>query len=111
VKDGKEYGKVSGAFFRHRWWNYYERGLSFAEGEFFPEAVSDLEEAIQQRTRDQRMARTYGMHFMDYFPHRELGIVYYETGDFEGAKRELEVSLSHFLLLRHDSTWTVSASA
>jgi hypothetical protein len=96
VKNGKEYGKVSGAFFRHRWWNYYERGLSFAEGKFFPEAVSDLEEAIQQREKDQRMARTYGMHFMDYFPHRELGIVYYETGDLEVAKRELEVSLSHF---------------
>jgi len=96
VKDGKEYGRVSGAFFRHRWWNFYERGLSFAEGEFFSEAVSDLKEAIQQREKDQRMARTYGMHFMDYFPHRELGIVYYETGDFEAAKRELEISLSHF---------------
>jgi len=96
VKDGKEYGKVSGAFFRHRWWNYYERGLSFADGEFFPEAVSDLEEAIQQRTKDQRMARTYGMHFIDYFPHRELGIVYYETRRLEAARRELELSLSHF---------------
>lgn len=95
VKDGKVYGKVRGTF-RHRWWNYYERGLSFAEGEFFSEAVTDLEEAIQQRAEDQRMARTYGMHFIDYFPHRELGIVYYEMGSPEAAKRELELSLSHF---------------
>jgi len=95
VRDGKVYGKVRGAF-RHRWWNYYERGLSFAEGEFFSEAVADLKETIQQRAKDQRMARTYGMHFIDYFPHRELGIVYYEMGSLELAKRELEFSLSHF---------------
>jgi TolB-like protein/tetratricopeptide (TPR) repeat protein len=89
------YGKVQGAF-RHRWWNYYERGLSFAEGEFFREAIEDLRAAIQQRVKDQRMARTYGMHFIDYFPHRELGIVYYEIGNLEAAKRELEDSLRHF---------------
>jgi len=95
IKDGEKYGQVQGAF-RHRWWNYYERGLSFADGAFFSEAVKDLQEAIQQRTRDQRMARTYGMHFIDYFPHRELGIVYYETGRLEAAKKELEHSLSLF---------------
>ncbi|MGA1841480.1 MAG: CsgG/HfaB family protein [bacterium] len=95
IKNGKEYGKVQGAF-RHRWWNYYERGLSFVEGEFFPEAIEDFIAAIKQREKDQRMARTYGMHFIDYFPHRELGIVYYEKGDMEAAKRELEDSLSYF---------------
>jgi len=45
-KNGKEYGKIRSAFFRHRWWNYYERGLSFAEGEFYKEALADLKEAI-----------------------------------------------------------------
>lgn len=96
VKDGKEYGKTEGAFFRHRWWNYYERGISYAEGKFYEDAVSDLKQALEQRSQDQRMARTYGLHFVDYFPHRELGIVYYETGALEAAKEELKVSLSHF---------------
>ena len=95
LKDGKEYGKVSGAF-RHRWWNYYERGLSYADGEFYQEALSDLKEAMGQRHKDQRMARTYGMHFVDYFPHRELGIVYYQMGDLGLAKKELELSLRQF---------------
>jgi TolB-like protein len=95
VKKGKVYGKVQGAF-RHRWWNYYERGLSFAEGEFYQEAIGDLKIAINQRAKDQRMARTYGMHFIDYFPHRELGIIYYQLEDLRTAKRELELSLSHF---------------
>jgi hypothetical protein len=92
IKDGKEYGKVRGAF-RHRWWNYYERGLSFAEGEFYREALSDLQEAAEQRSEDKRMARTYGMHFVDYFPHREMGVVYYLIGDCDAAKKELELSL------------------
>ncbi|PXF60275.1 MAG: hypothetical protein C4B58_00070 [Deltaproteobacteria bacterium] len=94
IKDGKEYGKVQGAFFGHRWWHYYERGLSYADGEFYQEALADLEEAVSRREKDQRMARTYGMHFIDYFPHRELGVVYYELRDLEEARRELERSLS-----------------
>jgi hypothetical protein len=95
VKDGKIYGKVAGTF-RHRWWNYYERGLSYADGEFYREAQSDLREAVRQRDKDQRMARTYGMHFIDYFPHRELGIVLYQLGDLQEAKKEFELSLSQF---------------
>ena len=92
IKDGKEYGKVSGAF-RYRWWNYYERGLSYADGEFYKEAQSDLREAVRQRDKDQRMARTYGMHFIDYFPHRELGVVYYQLGNLGLAQEELDLSL------------------
>ena len=91
TKDGKVYGEVRGAF-RYKWWNYYERGLSFADGRFFEEAVRDFNSAITKRENDQRMARTYGMHFIDYFPHRELGIVYYQMGNLEGAKNELSLS-------------------
>ena len=92
IKDGKQYGVVEGSF-RHRWWNYYERGLSFAEGGFWEEAAADLKQAIKQRKADQRMARTYGMHFVDYFPHRELGVAYYHQGDYDQAEKELETSL------------------
>jgi hypothetical protein len=96
VKDGKQYGIVKSGTFRHRWWNYFERGLSYAEGKFYQDAVSDFQEAIRQREKDQRRARTYGMHFIDYFPHRELGIVYFEKGNLQSAKMELELSLSQF---------------
>ena len=95
VKDGKEYGKIKGTF-RHRWWNYYERGISYADGEFYAEAVSDFQEAIRQRDKDQRRARTYGMHFVDYFPHRELGIVYYRRAEYDKAKEQLEMSLNQY---------------
>ncbi len=91
IRDGKEYGKVKGAF-RNRWWNYYERGLSYLEGRFYKEAREDFENAIKQRPEDKRMARTYGMHFIDYFPNREMGLAYYLAGDYEKAKKNLDLS-------------------
>jgi TolB-like protein/tetratricopeptide (TPR) repeat protein len=93
IKDGTAYGQVKGLF-RERWWNFYERGASFSEGGFWQEAVADFQEALKQRDRDQRRARTYGMHFTDYFPHRDLGVAYYNLGKFEEAQKELELSLS-----------------
>ncbi|MCP4690313.1 MAG: hypothetical protein GY859_19830, partial [Desulfobacterales bacterium] len=93
VKDGVTYGKIRGAF-RDRWWNYYERGLSYAEGEFFREALADLARAAERREADQRLARKYGMHFIDYFPHREMGLIHYQTGDLAEAERQLEISLA-----------------
>ena len=94
VKDGKQYGLTSSQIWHGRWWNYYERGTSYAAGEFWAEAIADLQEAIKQRERDQRRARTYGLHFLDeYFPHRELGVIYYRLGRYAEAISELQTSL------------------
>ena len=92
-KDGKQYGVTRGLF-RERWWNFYERAVSFGEGGFWEEVVADLNQALKQRDTDQRRARTYGMHFVDYFPHRELGAAYYHLGRHEEALKELEASLA-----------------
>lgn len=92
VKDGKNYGDVN--IHRGQWWNLYERGLSYSDGEFWEDAVKDLNGAIRQRGKDGRRSRTYGMHFIDYFPHREKGIALHSTGDYEAAIQELETSLS-----------------
>jgi TolB-like protein/tetratricopeptide (TPR) repeat protein len=93
VKDGTTYGVTSGLF-RDRWWNYYERGLSFAQGEFYQKAISDLQTAIEKRESDQWRSRTYGMHFVNYFPHRELGVIYFKLNQYDSAERELEDSLA-----------------
>lgn len=94
LKSGKRYGTVRGNF-RDRWWNYYERGLSYAEGECFKDALEDFREAIKQRKEDQRKARTYGVEFIDYFPHREMGKIYYQMGRYDLAKKELEYSVGY----------------
>lgn len=79
--------------FRGKWWNYYDRGMEYAERGELDKALEDLRTAVRKRGRDQRMARTYGMHFVDYFPHRELGIVLYNQGDLKQAAKELESSI------------------
>ncbi len=93
IRDGREYGITQGIF-RDRWWNYYERGISFGQGDFLNEAENDLRTAISQRQEDQRMARTYGLHFIDYFPHRELGVVLFKKQQYREAILELERSLA-----------------
>ncbi|MCP4346333.1 MAG: hypothetical protein GY795_12505 [Desulfobacterales bacterium] len=93
-KNGKTYGWKEGSF-RAQWDDYYLCALSYTEGEFHKEALWALDEAVKRRNRDQRRARTYGMHVIDdYFPHREKGIVYYLRGDYDKAKQELELSVS-----------------
>lgn len=92
IKDEKEYGLTSGLF-RERWWHYYERGLSYIEGEFFEDAIRDFQSAIEQRRDDHWRSRTYGMHLINYFPHRELGVIYYILKRYHEAEEELEDSL------------------
>ncbi len=92
IKDGKKCGETKWIF-RHRWWNYYERGLSYADCEDWKNANADFVEAIKQREIDQRRARTYGLHIIDYFPHRELGIGLYYQGLYKEAIQELKLSL------------------
>lgn len=89
---GKGISDDSGTF-RARWWSYYQRGLERVEKADWQNALSDLKKAISMRSKDQRMARTYGMHFIDYFPHRELGILHLNRGEIDEAIRELEESL------------------
>ncbi|ETR64824.1 MAG: hypothetical protein OMM_15289, partial [Candidatus Magnetoglobus multicellularis str. Araruama] len=59
-------------------------------------AIKCFQQAIQKpwRNNDQRMVRTYGMHVIDYFPHRELGIIHYFMGNFIRSREELKLSIS-----------------
>jgi hypothetical protein len=79
--------------FRGKWWHYYQRGMEYSDEKKLDDALQDLKKAVGMREKDQRMARTYGMHFIDYFPHRELGIVYLGRGELDKAIAELELSV------------------
>ena len=94
-KDGKIYGATEGPF-RYNWWNYYERAGSYIDGGFYKQAEADLNIALGKRSRDGRRARTYGMHFVDYFPHRELGIVLFSQGRLKAAEAELQTSIRQY---------------
>lgn len=92
-KNGKRYGIVEGNF-TNRWYDYYERALSYMRGDYFSDALNDLDTAIAKRPEDRRWVNTYGMHFIDYFPHREKGVMHYLTGDYSSAEVELNRSIT-----------------
>ncbi|MEZ4527367.1 MAG: hypothetical protein R2941_15720 [Desulfobacterales bacterium] len=110
TKDGKQYGRTHGIF-RERWYDYWHAALSCMEGDFRAEALEMLNYALAQRNRDQGMARAFGMHCTDCFPHREKGILLYPAGDNESAKKELELSSRSIPQPRPVFIWTKCASA
>lgn len=81
--------------FTGQWYDYYNRACFCIDAENYQAAIDDLHKAVIKRSEDKRWANTYGMHFADYFPHRETGIAYYFKGDYDNAKKELELSVSH----------------
>ncbi|MCF6287269.1 MAG: hypothetical protein L3K26_19115, partial [Candidatus Hydrogenedentes bacterium] len=91
-EDGKAYGTTDGPF-RGRWWSYAERGSSYISGEMYAEAKTDLLKALDGRSTDSWRARTYGLHFVEYFPNRELGVVEFHLGNLEAAEVALKTSL------------------
>lgn len=91
--DGVTYG-VTREPFRERWWQYCERGVSWANGGFWAEAEADLRQCLALRRTDARRARTYGMHFVQCFAHRELGAVLIGLGRLDEAEAELRLSMA-----------------
>lgn len=85
----------SPANFNGRWWEFYERGRSLAESGQRREAMADFLEAIAQQGQDQWQAPIdEDGRAVNYFPHRELGILYLSSKEFDKAIFELEASLA-----------------
>ncbi|MBF0266067.1 MAG: hypothetical protein HQL46_12415 [Gammaproteobacteria bacterium] len=96
VKNGKVCGQSRGSFLGS-WFDYYERGLSFADCSMWVESESDLRKALNKRSIDKRRVYSLGMHLIsDYFPNRELGVALYYQQQYEQAKKYLLTSLSQF---------------
>lgn len=76
-----------------KWYNYYDKGLKEMKKGNWAVAIENFKEAIKVKRRDTKRIKTYGMHFISYFPHREIGICFYNLGQFDIAKRELNLSL------------------
>lgn len=94
-------GELAQQPFRGRWWDLYERALTYEKYELWDLAESDLQAALNAREADQRWARTYGLHFIpEYFPKRELGIVLLEQNRVDEAVGYLERSIDELYTAR-----------
>lgn len=75
-----------------KFYNYYEEGLAYMKRGDWDRAVDEFKAAISLEFKDRPNVRTYGMHFIEYFPHREMGICFYNLGDTENASKHLQIS-------------------
>ncbi|MCU0645956.1 MAG: FlgO family outer membrane protein [bacterium] len=78
-----------------KWYNYYEDGLKEMQTGNWAKAIENFKEAVKIQYQDTKKIKTYGMHFIEYFPHREIGICFYHLGKNDVAERELRLSLQH----------------
>jgi len=68
--------------------------LKYLKIDSLNEAESCFKNALKFSNRDDRQMRTYGIRFIEYFPNRELGIIYYKRKNLDLAIDFLEKSMS-----------------
>ncbi|HLP17423.1 MAG TPA: CsgG/HfaB family protein [Bacteroidota bacterium] len=78
-----------------KFYNYYETGLEFLEKRDWVRAIGEFQSAVSLEFEDAARKRTYGTHFIEYYPHREMGFAYYQLEEFANARKELELSFAY----------------
>jgi len=87
-------GASSPAWAGGTWYNFYENGQNLMKKGDYDRALMAFQAAASLEFKENKQARTYGMNFIEYFPHREMGVCYYFIGEMSNARRELELSLA-----------------
>jgi TolB-like protein len=78
-----------------KFYNYYKEGLRYAEAKDWQRAITEFSSAASLEFEDTGQKRTYGTRFIEYFPHREMGRAYYNLGELDNARKELELSYAY----------------
>ncbi len=78
-----------------KFYNYYTDGLDYVERKDWLRAIQEFQSAISLEFEDAGQKRTYGTRFIEYYPHREMGICHFYLGEKGDAKRELELSTAY----------------
>ncbi len=82
------------------WYKQYQLGRrSLASGQY-QKAAGHFLVALRGRAKDSKRVRTYGMHFEEYYPHRELGVAYYYLKKYKYARQQLRTSIGQSPSLR-----------
>jgi tetratricopeptide (TPR) repeat protein len=85
---------LTGSSYGQKFFEYYKAGLKYADDDSLSLAIANFEKAVKIRGADDKQARTYGVHFIEYFPNRELGIIYYKMNKLDHAAKYLEKSMN-----------------
>ena len=85
-------GTVAG---QTKFYQYYSDGLDYVEKKDWLRAIQEFRSAISMEFEDAARKRTYGTRFIEYYPHREIGICHYYLGEKQNALKELELSAAY----------------
>lgn len=78
-----------------KFYNYYENGSNYMKAGDWQRAIIEFKSAVSLEFEDAARKRTYGTRFIKYYPHREMGIAYYNLNQPEEAQAELKLSLAY----------------
>ena len=88
------------AFLDEPWYKSYSNGLEALERSDWKTAINYFNAALTQKKEDTGKIRAYGAVFIQYFPHRERGICYFNLGEIENARADLTLSIQQSSSLR-----------
>jgi len=72
------------------WYESYAKGLDSFRDQQWQQAINQFTEAINEKSDSRANAKTYGLHFIDYFPYVYRGVAYFKIGDKARALADLE---------------------
>ena len=78
-----------------KFYTYYDKGIKFMGKGEWERAIEELKSAISLEFEDAKKKRTYGTRFIQYFPHRDIGICYFNLGEHGDAMGELQLSYAY----------------
>jgi len=70
-----------------KWYKAYFLGLKAMEQGNYVEAAKHFEACLRVKNQDRKKIRAYGTVFIEYYPHRELGITLYHLGKKDMARK------------------------
>ncbi len=88
---------VNGSFLYsiEKFYTYYDKALKYMQKGDWERAIAEFKSAASLEFEDARKKRTYGTRFIKYFPHREMGVCYYNLEEFDNAMGELQLSYAY----------------
>ena len=73
------------------WFRVYNQGVKALKNGKYELAVTKFQQALQVKDTDAKRIKTYGMHFIRYYPNRELGVAFYYLGRKKEALKYLKL--------------------
>lgn len=74
------------------WFILYQEGVDALKDGKYEVAVTKFQQALEVKNIDVKSIKTYGLHFIEYFPNRELGVSLYYLGRKSEALKYLKLS-------------------